>query len=65
MNTHLCPACGQPNRCAQAASDSPVTHCWCFEVDVKPQALQDLLPEALDRACLCPRCAQALPAQDD
>lgn len=64
MNTSLCPACGQPNSCAQADSDSPVTHCWCFEVTITPQALADLPPEALDRACLCPRCAQTLPAQE-
>ncbi|UCJ16457.1 cysteine-rich CWC family protein [Pseudomonas sp. MM211] len=64
MNTSLCPACGQLNRCAQADSDSEVSHCWCFEVKVEPQALRDLPPEALDRACLCPRCAQALPAEN-
>jgi len=57
MNANLCPACGKLNSCAQAASDSEVTHCWCFGVEVKPQALQDLPPEALNRACLCPACA--------
>ena len=60
MNTNLCPACGQPNRCAQAASDSEVTHCWCFAVEVRPHALKQLPPEALNRACLCPRCAGAV-----
>ena len=60
MNTNLCPACGQPNSCAQATSDNEVTQCWCFEVEVQPQALQELPPEALNRACLYPRCAGAV-----
>ncbi|GLX13788.1 helicase [Pseudomonas straminea] len=60
MNTNLCPACGKLNNCAQATSGSEVTHCWCFEIEVKPQALQNLPLEALNRACLCPACAGAV-----
>ncbi|OEC35678.1 Cysteine-rich CWC [Pseudomonas cuatrocienegasensis] len=62
---NLCPACGAPNRCSQAAADTPVTDCWCFAVSIDPEVLA-ALPEALrDQACLCPRCAQVRPAELD
>ncbi|MBU0808992.1 cysteine-rich CWC family protein [Pseudomonas spirodelae] len=56
-----CPCCGQLNQCAQAASASPVTHCWCFSVKVDAQQLANVPAELRNRSCLCPRCAQGLP----
>lgn len=56
-----CPRCGRSNQCAQADAEAPATHCWCFEVRVERQVLDELPDEQRDRACLCPRCAQGLP----
>jgi hypothetical protein len=59
-----CPACGRSNRCARAA-DAGAQHCWCFSTAIDPAALEALPPELRNRACLCPACASALPAEDD
>jgi hypothetical protein len=59
-----CPRCGQPNQCAQANAQTPVTHCWCFAAHIEPSVLDSLPAELRNRACLCPRCAQALPPDE-
>ncbi|WP_437884394.1 cysteine-rich CWC family protein [Pseudomonas sp. LRF_L74] len=58
-DTRHCPLCGALNTCAQSDQDEPVDDCWCFHTTVASQSLQALLPEDLDRSCLCPRCAKA------
>ena len=64
MNTERCPCCGLPNRCAQIGNEQPVTECWCFTVEIAPQQLEQVPEHLRNRACLCPRCAQALPPQE-
>ncbi|UTW07010.1 cysteine-rich CWC family protein [Pseudomonas benzenivorans] len=59
--TTLCPLCGQRNGCAQADSQTPVTHCWCFDAPLERSVLERLPAAQRNRACLCPRCAQGLP----
>jgi hypothetical protein len=56
-----CPCCGQSNRCAQLDPNPDAAPCWCFEVQIDPQVLEALPAEQRDLACLCPRCAAALP----
>ncbi|MDG9783000.1 cysteine-rich CWC family protein [Metapseudomonas otitidis] len=51
-----CPLCGQPNQCSLARGDAQP--CWCFSVEIDPEALRQVPLEARDRACLCPRCAR-------
>jgi membrane protease subunit (stomatin/prohibitin family) len=58
-----CPRCGQLNRCAQAGQAEAVKDCWCFHAQFDP-AVRDSLPATQSgQACLCPRCAQGLPAE--
>lgn len=61
-----CPLCGQSNRCSQAsAPNTDAQDCWCFSAPIDPAALQRIPAELRRRACLCPRCAQLPPAEDD
>jgi hypothetical protein len=64
LDPSRCPLCGQRNHCRQASPDTSDAACWCFAARIDPQALRRVPPEQLDRACLCPRCAQNLPAAD-
>lgn len=60
FNPSLCPLCGQANQCAmelERSTGQPQPPCWCTTQTVAPQALAQLPPEAVNRACLCPRCA--------
>jgi hypothetical protein len=57
-----CPLCGGPNGCAPAASGGFDTPCWCNGVVVDPAALERVPPEQRGRACICARCAGALPS---
>ncbi|UVE18739.1 cysteine-rich CWC family protein [Pseudomonas sp. LS44] len=66
MNTvdpNRCPLCGQANSCTQADPARKGEDCWCFSTAIDPQALERIAPELRRRACLCPRCAQLLPAE--
>ncbi|MFC5695460.1 cysteine-rich CWC family protein [Pseudomonas sp. GCM10022186] len=56
-----CPLCGQSNQCTQADPSRAGQDCWRFTVRIDPAALERIPPQDIDRACLCPRCAQALP----
>jgi len=58
-----CPLCGLANRCAmelERSSGIAQAPCWCTTQSVAPEALAQLPPEALNQACLCPRCAAGL-----
>jgi len=57
IDPEVCPRCGQDNRCAVTAGKE-VSECWCFSQPILPQALAAVPPEALGKACLCPRCAR-------
>jgi hypothetical protein len=54
-----CPLCGGPNGCAASASGSFETPCWCMSVAFAPELLARLPAEAVNRACICARCAGA------
>lgn len=53
-----CPLCGQPNQCGQCDPAKVEQPCWCFSVDIAAQTQAAIPPQALDKACLCPRCAR-------
>ncbi|WP_283148050.1 cysteine-rich CWC family protein [Silvimonas soli] len=56
----ICPICGALNGCAMVQSGpDAAASCWCMSVTVDATVLNQLPPEQLDRACLCPRCLQA------
>lgn len=55
-----CPLCGQANQCTLAAGDEQAP-CWCFQVQVDPQALARLPDAQQGQRCLCPACAVARP----
>ncbi|MGL4319034.1 MAG: cysteine-rich CWC family protein [Pseudomonas sp.] len=61
-DSRRCPRCGQLNSCAQAGQQEAVEDCWCFHQPIAPDVLDSLPVEQRDQACLCPRCAQGLPA---
>jgi hypothetical protein len=52
-----CPVCGEPNQCGL---NNPVTAtpCWCFSTEIAPEAHERIPADALNKACLCPRCAR-------
>ena len=51
-NQTACPLCLQTNLCDVAAKQG----CWCNDL-VVPQALLNLLPEALkNKSCICRQC---------
>jgi hypothetical protein len=56
VDPSICPTCGEPNTCGMSQG---LTECWCFSVGIPRTALDRIPAEAKDRACICPRCAQA------
>ncbi|GAB7127384.1 cysteine-rich CWC family protein [Silvimonas sp. JCM 19000] len=56
-----CPLCGALNQCAIAAQTA-ASDCWCMQAEINPAALAALPQAALERACLCPRCAAGVQA---
>ena len=57
-----CPLCGRANDCAVARCGSFEVDCWCRDVAVSRESLARLPEADRGRACLCPRCANAPPA---
>ena len=55
----LCPACGARNDCTLADPRTADQACWCYSVTIDPAVLEALPDELRNKACLCPRCAQA------
>lgn len=53
-----CPICGEPNRCGELTGDG---QCWCVEAHLSKSLLEQIPPEAVGRACVCPRCAKGRP----
>ncbi|RJG14430.1 DNA or RNA helicase of superfamily II [Pseudomonas cavernicola] len=62
LDPSRCPLCGLSNTCTHADPATASQPCWCFSLAVEPLALQRIPSALLNRACLCPRCAQNLPA---
>ncbi len=52
-----CPACGKDNRCEMARGKS---QCWCFEMSVSPNVINNLSEEDVGVACLCSNCASGV-----
>ncbi|MGC4094000.1 MAG: cysteine-rich CWC family protein [Polyangiaceae bacterium] len=55
LDTSLCPLCGAKNSCAVLSGSSEP--CWCAAITIPREALARIPEAALNRACLCPRCA--------
>ena len=60
-----CPVCGGANQCAPAQAGSFDVPCWCRTASISPEALARIPADAINRACLCPRCAAGWPAPTD
>jgi len=58
----LCPLCGESNTCAMAAGAESAEPCWCVAVPIPPSVLDQVPPAARGVACLCRRCATAVPS---
>jgi hypothetical protein len=39
------------------AADPNATRCWCFDVEIAPEALERVPAGARGVACVCARCA--------
>jgi hypothetical protein len=52
---HLCPLCGQANRCAMAAGNS--NGCWCVGAAFSAELLLRAASSAGAVRCICVRCA--------
>lgn len=50
-----CPLCAEPNACGAAAGEE---RCWCFDVQLSPEALARVPEEALGRICICAKCGR-------
>ncbi|ARN74678.1 cysteine-rich CWC family protein [Oceanicoccus sagamiensis] len=52
-----CPICGDTNLCAMA--DQPnASDCWCREVNIPQQLIDQANSQNKDRYCICQNCAQ-------
>jgi hypothetical protein len=52
-----CPICQGDNACGLAAGRS---HCWCFSAPLAPEVRQRVPAEAVDLACVCRACLEAM-----
>lgn len=62
----LCPICGQPNQCGLALvpdADKADAPCWCRNLTISPEVLAKVPADQRNLACICPRCAAAIPAE--
>ncbi|MFK3797720.1 cysteine-rich CWC family protein [Pseudomonas sp. NPDC088444] len=57
INPDTCPVCGQSNRCTLADPRTVDRACWCFTETIDPAVLAALPEDVRNKACLCPRCA--------
>ncbi len=60
----VCPLCGGTNSCAPAQAGRLDIECWCTKTIISPGALARVPAELRNKACLCPRCASVLSAED-
>lgn len=55
-----CPACGDPNGCQFVPSGPEVANCWCLDVKVGAERLDQITDNFGASACLCSRCLHAV-----
>jgi hypothetical protein len=56
----VCPLCGQSNQCAleiERATGQKQDSCWCTQATFSADLLSRLPDNAVNRACICARCA--------
>lgn len=59
-----CPVCGEPNQCGLSNPATATLPCWCFSAEIAREALKKISVDALNKACICARCARGeLPAK--
>lgn len=64
MNTvqpSRCPLCGTHNACAMLTGESA---CWCQQVQIAPQVLEQIPEPQRGLQCLCRACASQVPPCD-
>jgi hypothetical protein len=50
----------QPNQCAMEVAKetgNPIEECWCASIVFTPETLAKIPPQALNKACICKKCA--------
>ncbi|OZB48610.1 MAG: hypothetical protein B7X60_03585 [Polynucleobacter sp. 39-45-136] len=52
----ICPACGRANDCQIAGEKK----CWCFDVPVNKEKLEQALKDKSKDQCLCKDCLKKL-----
>ncbi|MCQ4319506.1 cysteine-rich CWC family protein [Pseudomonas stutzeri] len=52
-----CPVCGEPNSCGLSNPATATRPCWCFSIEIAPEARDQIPDDTLNKACICPRCA--------
>ncbi|WP_090193317.1 cysteine-rich CWC family protein [Pseudomonas pohangensis] len=63
-NPASCPVCGQSNLCALAIPATATRPCWCYSANIDAHTLAQPAAAQNRNACLCPACAQAVPAKE-
>ncbi|MCQ4286155.1 cysteine-rich CWC family protein [Pseudomonas stutzeri] len=56
-----CPICGELNQCGLANPATATRPCWCFTAEIAAEARERIPDDALNKACICPRCASGEP----
>ena len=56
-----CPICGEPNQCALSNPATATQPRWRFTAEIAPEARERIPDDALNKACICPRCARGEP----
>lgn len=60
QSANVCPLCGEPNQCAMELAKTTresVTACWCVTVAFSEKLLSKVPPGALNKVCICQKCA--------
>ena len=60
INPNICPVCGQTNECAMEIAKETgnlIEECWCASMMFTPEKLAKIPPQALNKACICKKCA--------
>ncbi len=55
IDTSRCPLCSEDNRCANLKGNAE--QCWCMNVKVPREALQQVPQELQGISCICQSCA--------
>lgn len=63
MPNNICPLCGGANDCVSSKAGGFEVECWCTTVSISREVLALIPPDAVNKSCLCPRCAAGLKTQ--